>query len=171
MVDLSMLGSITGKNDKQRTAKWQQVFKEALENRLPGVKFVPFVRKIMFGCAILLFVKEEIVGHIRQLKTVKVKTGAGGIAANKGSTAIKFNYFDSSFMFLNCHLASGQKEYAERFNNLELCYSETLNAFFNTESYIRPKNYDHQVLMGDMNWRVEMGYQEAVALTKEDKID
>jgi len=49
---------------------------------------------------------------------VKVKTGAGGIASNKGSTAIKFKFQDSNFMFLNCHLASGQKEYADRFNNL-----------------------------------------------------
>jgi len=39
MVDLSMLGSITGKNDKQRTSKWQKVFKEALETRMPDRKF------------------------------------------------------------------------------------------------------------------------------------
>ena len=170
MVDLSMLGSITGKNDKQRTSKWQKVFKEALETRMPDRKFSCQVRKIMFGCAILLFVREDLAREVKQLRTVKVKTGAGGIAANKGSTSIKFNYLDSSFMFLNCHLASGQKEYAERFSNLELCYTETLNALYNTETYERPKPYDHQVLMGDMNWRVEMGYQEAVALTKEEKI-
>ena len=107
MVDLSMLGSISGKNDKIRTSKWQKVFKEALETRIPGRKFVCSARKIMFGCAVLLFVTEELVGHVKQIKTVKVKTGAGGIAANKGSTSIKFNFFDSSFLFLNCHLASG----------------------------------------------------------------
>ena len=158
MVDLSVMGSITGKNDKQRTSKWQKVFKEALEARIPGVKFVCSVRKIMFGCAILLLVKDDLAGQIKSIKTVKVKTGAGGIAANKGSTSIRFTFCDTSFLFLNCHLASGQKKYAERFNNLELCYKETITALHNAETEKRPRACDNQVMMGDMNWRVELQY-------------
>lgn len=92
------------------------------------------------------------------------------MAANKGSTSIRFNYNDTSFMFLNCHLASGQKEYAARFNNLEECYTETITNFHNTEQGERPRPCHHQVLMGDMNWRVEMPYQEAVALASENRI-
>ncbi len=60
MVDLSVLGSISGKNDKVRTQSWQNVFKQALETRMQGKKFVCSVRKIMYGCAILLFVREEL---------------------------------------------------------------------------------------------------------------
>ena len=60
MVDLSVLGSISGKNDKLRTQNWQNVFKQALETRMKGKKFVCSVRKIMYGCAILLFVREDL---------------------------------------------------------------------------------------------------------------
>jgi len=125
----------------------------------------------MFGCAVLLFVREDLVDQIKQIKTLKVKAGAGGIAANKGSTSIKFNYFNTSFMFLNCHLASGQKEHAERFSNLEHCYTETVSGFHNSKTGTRPKAYDNEILMGDMNWRVELKYQEAVAMAKENRLE
>jgi hypothetical protein len=108
---------------------------------------------------------------VRLIKTVKVKTGAGGIAANKGSTSIRFNYFDTSFMFLNCHLASGQKEHAERFSNLELCYSETVSAFHNSDIEKRPRAFDNLILMGDMNWRVDLPYHEAVNLANQNKVE
>ena len=35
-------------------------FKQALEARMKGKKFVCSVRKIMYGCAILLFVREDL---------------------------------------------------------------------------------------------------------------
>lgn len=138
---------------------------------MPLKKFVCSIKKVMYGCAILFFVREDLVDNIKLIRKVKVKTGAGGIAANKGSTSIRFNYLDTSFLFLNCHLASGQKEYAERFTNLEHCYFETANAFKNSECEKRPKAIDNQVLMGDMNWRIDLPYHEAVELANQNKIE
>jgi hypothetical protein len=60
MVDLSVLGSISGKNDKLRTKNWEAVFRNALEARMPGTKFICSVKKVMYGCAILLFVRENL---------------------------------------------------------------------------------------------------------------
>ena len=44
------------------------------------------------------------------MHTVKIKTGTKGLTANKGSVALRFNFEDTSFMFLNCHLVSGQNK-------------------------------------------------------------
>jgi hypothetical protein len=74
-------------------------------------------------------------------------------------------------MFLNCHLASGQKEHAERFSNLELCYSETVSAFHNSDIEKRPRAFDSLILMGDMNWRVDLPYHEAVNLANQNKVE
>jgi|LauGreDrversion4_2_1035121.scaffolds.fasta_scaffold1024914_1 hypothetical protein len=105
------------------------------------------------------------------MQAVKIKIGAGGISANKGSTSIRFNYADTSFMFLNCHLASGQKEVLDRFTGLAQCYSESIQAFNNTICGEKPEPPDHQVLSGDMNWRVELPYHEAIALANENKLE
>ena len=41
------------------------------------------------------------------MKTSKVKTGFGGNSGNKGAVTLRFNFDDSSLVFLNCHLSSG----------------------------------------------------------------
>lgn len=63
----------------------------------------------MFGCLTFMYAKAAEIDNIKKVQTCKIKTGAGGLAANKGSTTIKFYYQDTSFLFLNCHLTSGQK--------------------------------------------------------------
>lgn len=65
------------------------------------------MRKVMFGCLIMLFAREDSISSLKKMHTSKVKTGTGGMTANKGSTSLRFNYEDTSFMFLNCHLTSG----------------------------------------------------------------
>jgi hypothetical protein len=41
------------------------------------------------------------------MRTSKVKTGFAGQSGNKGAVALRFNFDDSSLVFLNCHLTSG----------------------------------------------------------------
>jgi inositol-1,4,5-trisphosphate 5-phosphatase len=61
----------------------------------------------MFGCYIMLFVRSDNYNCIKSMHTVKIKTGTSGYTANKGSVALRFNFEDTSFMFMNCHLCSG----------------------------------------------------------------
>jgi phosphatidylinositol-3,4,5-trisphosphate 5-phosphatase 2 len=61
----------------------------------------------MVGQLILLFSKDEIKHRFSYICTSKVKTGLGGSGGNKGSVAIRFSFDDTTFGFMNCHLASG----------------------------------------------------------------
>ena len=64
---------------------------------------------------------------------MKIKTGVKGIAANKGGVAIRFNYFDSSFMVMTCHLTSGQNKIKERFIDSAKCFNGALEHFEKNE--------------------------------------
>lgn len=77
---------------------------------MPSKNFTLVARKVMFGCFIMMFVSSTHLDSIKQVATCKVKSGVAGIAANKGSTAIRFNIDDTGFMFMNCHLTSGQSQ-------------------------------------------------------------
>ncbi len=110
MVKLEMIGSVMCNKDEERMMLWEQIVRNGLKRRMPSSSFSCVTRKVMFGCLIMLFAREDSIKSVRKVHTVKVKTGARGMAANKGSTAIRFNYEDTSFMFLNCHLTSGQKQ-------------------------------------------------------------
>jgi len=62
----------------------------------------------MVGCFIILFAKDEHKNKINSIRTSKVKTGLAGSSGNKGSVSIRFNFENTSFAFMNCHLTSGQ---------------------------------------------------------------
>jgi len=83
----------------------------------------------MVGQFIIMFIKEEHCPKIKYLKKCKVKTGFSGIAGNKGSVAIRFQFENTSFAFTNVHLTSGQNEINQRFENIRLIENETFNDF------------------------------------------
>lgn len=66
--------------------------------------------KSMVGLFIGIFVKAKMLSRMRDLKTTKIKTGAGGSTGNKGAVIVRFKLDDTSVMFVNCHLMSGKKK-------------------------------------------------------------
>tara|TARA_B110000285_G_scaffold205281_1_gene242926 strand:+ start:149 stop:427 length:279 start_codon:yes stop_codon:yes gene_type:complete len=83
----------------------------------------------------MLFVRADNFKHITNVHTFKVKTGTSGHTANKGSVAIRFNFHDTSFMFMNCHLTSGQKKVDRRLADIRQTLGESRGFFEGAQSY------------------------------------
>lgn len=83
----------------------------------------------MVGCYIIMFAKNIHLSKIKNIRKVKVKTGFSGMTGNKGSVGIRFNFEDTSFAFINCHLESGQNKIGERLENIRQIYNDTFNDF------------------------------------------
>jgi hypothetical protein len=130
MVDLEVIGSIICAKDKERMVQWESIVGSGLKKRT-GQVYGCLLRKVMFGCFVMLFVRQDNFKYISNMHSVKTQTGTKGLTANKGSTAIRFNFHDTSFMFMNCHLTSGQKKIKERISDLDHNLEETLNYFVN----------------------------------------
>lgn len=111
MVNLEVVGSLLCSKDLERMNNWQSLIGKALNDRgqPAGVEYECIAKKVMFGCYIMLFARLNCcrAGSFKSIKTVKIKTGTKGITANKGAVAIRFNFEDTSFMFMNTHLTSG----------------------------------------------------------------
>ena len=90
----------------------------------------------MFGCFIMLFARSDCLNQssFRAQKQVKIKTGTKGMTANKGAVALRFNFDDTSFMFMNTHLTSGQKKVKERFADTRQTYSGCTKYFDENEN-------------------------------------
>ena len=106
-----------------------------------------------------MFARYDIIDSIKGLRKCKVKTGFSGIAGNKGSVAIRFSYEDTAFSFVNVHLESGQKEIAQRLENVKQIYNETFNDFsvLNTQEKCY---HDYKCIFGDMNFRINLPNME-----------
>ena len=83
----------------------------------------------------------------------KVKVGMGGFAANKGSVAVRFKIDQTTFAFLNCHLAAGEGKIYKR---VEMLQDILEHAFLKKKGF--PKTESHQivVIFGDLNFRVSL---------------
>lgn len=101
MVPLNTKEIVVEKN-KQRALLWRDVLQNAL-----GPDYIPVVHKTLVGCNIQMFVRREHVGSIKNIRKYKVKTGLSGMTGNKGGTAVRFNFDDTSFAFINVHLEAG----------------------------------------------------------------
>ena len=132
MVNLDILGSLACTKDVERMHGWESLITRSLNykaNQTGTLRYGCLLRKVMLGCNIMLFVRSDHYNSIKNMHTVKIKTGTSGYTANKGSVAIRFNFEDTSFMFLNCHLCSGQKQVQQRLSEIKQTYSETLSYF------------------------------------------
>ena len=75
-----------------------------------------------------------------------LKTGAYGLAGNKGAVAIWFHIFHVKFLFINCHLCTGKGN--SLYRNQDFDYiNKTINRGID--------HFEAVVWMGDFNYRID----------------
>ncbi|KGO63606.1 Endonuclease/exonuclease/phosphatase [Penicillium italicum] len=120
----------------------------------------------MVGLFTCVFVKHKERHNIKNVNASEIKRGMGGLHGNKGALVLRFVLDDSSLCFVNCHLAAGQTQTANRNNDIAaILEAESLHA--ETSMTLRTDQFvsggdgsmimDHEVciLNGDLNYRID----------------
>lgn len=81
--------------------------------------------KSMVGCYLIVFCKTNLAHQVKGLYNLKVKTGLGGNAGNKGAVACRIHINKTAFIFINCHLMSGRGLMEKRMEELNFIMNET----------------------------------------------
>ena len=117
----------------------------------------------LMGIGIMVIVHRAHVCKISHLHSQVVPTGKGNLIGNKGATAISFQFQETSFAFINAHLAARAervekraKDFRRIIKNLELGRPglDVLHQF------------THTFFIGDLNYRIERDFYETVGLIK-----
>jgi endonuclease/exonuclease/phosphatase family metal-dependent hydrolase len=105
------------------------------------------------------------MSRIRYSESCDVKTGFAGLHGNKGGVAIRFVMDDSSFCFINCHLAAGQSQTSARNNDIRTILTQ---AKLSRVQHSAPLtfldggdgscllDYSYCFMSGDLNYRIHM---------------
>ncbi|VEU22516.1 DEKNAAC103695 [Brettanomyces naardenensis] len=149
------------KNDGSAGQYWKNAVQKQLDQG-PGPHYVLLRSEYMSSILLLLFVKEDEMTNVTQVEGKSKKTGLGGMTANKGSVAIRFNYGSTSFCLFNSHLASGVTNTEERFNDFLTCWN---GIRFSRNRLI--KHHDNVVWTGDLNYRVSLPNEDTRALIEQ----
>ena len=68
----------------------------------------------LVALGLFIFVRSDAILAIRNVQTSQVKTGLGGMAANKGGIGVSLNFYDTSLLFITAHFAAGSSAVADR---------------------------------------------------------
>ncbi|PIA17542.1 DNase I-like protein [Coemansia reversa NRRL 1564] len=62
----------------------------------------------LVGLFVCVFARDDVYRAVRDVDVAHVKTGMGGLHGNKGAVAVRLVFADTSFCFVNAHLAAGE---------------------------------------------------------------
>lgn len=132
---------------------------DGFKELFPDEEYTLITKKAMMGLAIFCFCKKKLHSSISHVKKTEVKTGYGGNVGNKGSVVIRFNIHETSLAIACSHLESGKKNVEGRLKNITNIISEPFN---NLDKKYRFLKHDIKLLFGDLNFRVNMEYDEVM---------
>ncbi|KAI8918694.1 SacI homology domain-containing protein [Entophlyctis helioformis] len=133
---------------------WESMFLKAINSR-PGGKYVVLRSLHLVALGMFIFVKENAVPYVRKVETAVIKTGLGGMAANKGGIGISLHFHDTSMVFVTAHFAAGTNAVEERNRD----YWTITNGL----AFRGRRVYEHDMVfwLGDFNYRINLSNEEA----------
>ncbi|KAI3406570.2 INP53 [Candida oxycetoniae] len=156
-------GSIIN-SDASKPRRWAAILNEQLNSQKE--QYALLRTESIASMSLFLFVKKSAVEHVTRVSGSFKKTGLGGIAANKGACAVRFEFGATSFALVTSHLAAGTTAVLERFNE----YTTIMQGLVFTRNYSL-QDHDHVIWFGDLNYRLNLPNYQCRELIEEGAID
>lgn len=150
--------------DSSKPGQWGAFLDKKLNSRSESY-FLLRTESIASMC-LFLFVKKNNLHHVTDVAGTSKKTGLGGITANKGACAVRFDFGATSFVLVTSHLAAGATAIMERHYDYQLI----LQGLLFTRNYTI-SDHDHVVWFGDLNYRVDLPNDKCRALLASGSLD
>ena len=159
--------SITSNQDSVKI--WTKIIKETLKKIYPKEQYIELKSLNLIGIYILILIKNELNNNIFLLDHNKTKTGMYGTLGNKGFFTISMKCNDKIISFGSGHFEAGQSKNEERINTLIQLLNKPIK--INEEESITFKNTDYCIILGDLNFRIEITYEKAISYIEEKNYD
>lgn len=134
--------------DSSRATQWAKVLHLALNSR---GEYLLLRTESLALMALYFFVKKDSIDKVTQVSGSSKKTGMGGMTANKGACAVRFEYGSTLFALVTSHFAAGVNATMERHND----YVTIWEGLTFTRNYTIG-DHDHVVWFGDLNYRINL---------------
>jgi len=109
-----------------------------------------------------VYVRKSLSKTISTLDKSREPTGIGSVMGNKGAVVICFNLFETSFCFVNSHLAAHQENIKDRNEDVQ----EVIDNIKLTDGSDKIKDistqFEHVFWCGDLNYRIDLSRDEVI---------
>ncbi|KAK5013885.1 Inositol-1,4,5-trisphosphate 5-phosphatase 1, partial [Cryomyces antarcticus] len=155
--------------DPERRQQWEAAVKKVLNanaRRLGSEEYVLLRGGQLVGASLSIFVKANILPHIKNVEGSLKKTGMSGMAGNKGAVAVRMDYANTSLCFVTAHLAAGFSNYQERNRDYK-----TINHGLRFQRNRSIENHDTVIWLGDFNYRIGLNNERVRKLIDMEDLD
>ena len=124
--------------------KWVEMLREHL-----GDEYQVLASHSLMGIHLVVFASVRIIPLITNIQSNHVATGIMNTVGNKGGIGVCFNVGKTSFLFVNCHLASGEsnKRDKRRTEDLVILINWIYNKYSNNKLNIQIQVWNFMIFM------------------------
>lgn len=135
--------------DTTRPGKWGRIIEQQLNSQQE--QYLLLRTESIASMTLLLFVKKSQIHNVTHVSGASKKTGLGGITANKGACAVRFNFGATTFSLVTSHLAAGTNATMERLYDYQ-----TIMSGLTFVRNMNIKDHDNIIWFGDLNYRISL---------------
>uniref|UniRef100_A0A146KL96 Phosphatidylinositol 4,5-bisphosphate 5-phosphatase A n=1 Tax=Lygus hesperus TaxID=30085 RepID=A0A146KL96_LYGHE len=121
--------------------KWTLKLNDVLGNDYTKVK-----SKVLVSVAMMVYVKKEHAGALREIDGFSLRTGFGGLYGNKGAVGVNFRLYNKRFGFVNSHLPAHDEAVNSRIEDIGKIETHRKKNTWNAQDFL--------FWLGDLNFRV-----------------
>jgi phosphatidylinositol-bisphosphatase len=160
--EIDMTAGALLKEETDQGTAWTNRFDETFG--ATKSKYCQIKARQLVGIYHAIYIKERYSNHVSEIRSSAEGVGVLGMMGNKGGVAIRFKLYETTFCFINAHLAPHMSAISRRNQNYQDIIKRTT---FNGGARFAPEKHDFFFWLGDLNYRINLPDKEARELIKQ----
>ena len=168
IIKLSITSILSIVSNQENVITWTTNIINTISKVFKGIEYYQLKCMDLVGIYLLVLVKKSLRKNVSLIDSNTTKTGVYGTMGNKGFFTLTLKCFDSLISFGSGHFEAGQSKNEDRISTLIQLLNKSVNINDVEFSF---KDIDFWIILGDLNFRIDLSYEDAISLIKDKKYD
>ena len=168
IIKLSITSILSIVSNQENVITWTTNIINTISKVFKGIEYYQLKCMDLVGIYLLVLVKKSLRKNVSLTDSNTTKTGVYGTMGNKGFFTLTLKCFDSLISFGSGHFEAGQSKNEDRISTLIQLLNKSVNINDVEFSF---KDIDFWIILGDLNFRIDLSYEDAISLIKDKKYD
>ena len=171
IIKLSITSVLSIVSNQENVKAWTDNILNTLNRVFPNTNYYQLKCMDLVGIYIIVLIKSSLKNDIYLLDSNTTKTGIYGTMGNKGFFTLTLKCYGNYISFGSGHFEAGQSKNEERIETLKQLLNKEINIYTNYEYSTTFKDIEYWIILGDLNFRINLSFEDAFALIQEKKYD